>query len=172
MPIRKRYINKGWTPEDEAPVHLTPEGIERLHERLIRLKREMPALSLEVQRTNAFGDRSENAEYQAAKRQLRRAQGQVLRLTAQLKRAVPIPKGPDADGKIRIGSAVVLEPLNGENPAGRTYRLVGPRETDPARGRISIESPLGHALIGKKRGETVAITTPRGTQEYKISEVK
>ncbi len=157
-----------WIPEEE-PTHLTPEGLEKLKNKLARWQADLPALAVEAQRTAAYGDRSENFEYKIAKRDFRRAQGQIIRITAQLKNIAVIPKGPDASGAVRRGTTVTLETDEGDK---KIYYIVGPRETDPAHGKISAESPLGVALIGKKLGNRVTISTPRGTMGYTILEVK
>jgi len=163
MPRRKE-------PEMPPPVYLTPEAIERLRERLVRLKRDLPAAAAEAKSTAEYGDRSDNAAYKEAKGILRRLKGQIIRIEAQLKYSVVIEKGANPDGTIRLGSTVTLEQRGGG--ARRTFEIVGPFETDPARARISHESPLGAALIGKKSGDTILVKTPDGNQEYKILAVK
>ena len=150
-------------------MYLTPEGVEKLKFRLEKLKRELPALAVEAQRTAAYGDRSENFEYKVAKREFRRAQSSIIHITAQLKNIAVIPKGPDSAGTIRRGTTVTLVTDTRDR---KIYHLVGPRETDPTHGRISAESPLGALLIGKKLGDRVILKTPRGEMGYKIVEVK
>jgi transcription elongation factor GreA len=165
--------------QDGEPVHLTPAGIARLEKELDDLKRRVPALAAETARTAAYGDRSDNAEYKQAKGALRFAHRRIFEIEQQLKRAVAIPAGSDADGKIRLGSTVVLELLkNGEKSAGKTttslkkYEIVGPAETDPTHGRISHKSPLGATLIGHKRDDEVELTTASGAkQKYRVIEV-
>lgn len=148
------------------PIPLTPRGIERLHERLIRLKAALPEYIAEAARTAAEGDRSDNDAYKQSKALLRRTHRQIFTIEDQLKRVVPIKQGPDASGTVQLGSTVVLE-----GPARKTFEIVGPFETSPARGRISHESPLGAALIGRSQGETVTIKTPKGVQKYRIEEI-
>ena len=163
--MKRRYIPR---PDQEGPLYLTPAGIERLKVRLERLKHSLPELISETARTAAYGDRSENAEYQAAKSLLRRTHRQIETTENQLKRAVPIMKGAGALGAAQIGSTVVLETKNGKQ---KTFEIVGPHETDPARGRISHMSPLGVALIGHKKGDAVSLVTPVGRQDYRILDV-
>src|SRR3989338_7022389 len=91
MKISKR--KPSYTAEDDEPVHLTPEGLKRLQDRLTRLKKALPELASEAGRTAAYGDRSDNAEYKEAKRQLRRVQGQIFNIEDQLRRAVVIKFG-------------------------------------------------------------------------------
>ena len=153
---------------DDGPVYLTEDGLARLTEKLARLKRALPDRIAETQRTASFGDRSDNAEYRSAKSILRRTQWQILSIEDQLKRAVPIVEGPDASGKVRIGSTVILE----VDSAEKTFQLVGPHETDPSKNRISHLSPLGAALIGRAKGESVMIHPAGGARAYRIVDIR
>src|SRR3989344_373401 len=152
---------------DDGPVHLTPDGRKRIADELVRLKHELPALALEAQRTAAYGDRSENAEYKEAKSTLRRTQRRIWTLEDRLKRVSIIPIGKNQTGKVALGSTVVLE-------SGKTrtaFQILGPHETNPGKGRISHLSPLGAALIDKKQGEVVEVKTPNGKKIYRIIEI-
>ena len=111
-----------WIPEEE-PMHLTPEGVEKLKYKLAKLQADLPALAVEAQRTAAYGDRSENFEYKVAKREFRRAQSSIIRITAQLKNIAVIPKGPDASGAVRRGTTVTLLTDTRDK---KIYHLVGP----------------------------------------------
>jgi transcription elongation GreA/GreB family factor len=167
MHIPRRQWSRRPPPNNE-PVYLTPEGVKRLEAKLERLKRSLPDVIDEAARTAAYGDRSDNAEYKESKGILRRTRGQILNIEDQLKRIVSIPAGADAAGKIQLGSIVKLS-LNG---VIKTFRIVGPSETDPGRGRISHTSPLGAALLGHGKNDAVAVQTPAGRQEYIIMEIK
>src|SRR3990172_3718840 len=138
---------------DDSPIHLTEEGLARMREELARLKRALPERIAEAQRTAAFGDRSDNAEYKDAKGTLRRTNYRIFELEDQLKRVVIIVTGVNSQGTVQLGSTVVLETNDGQ----KTYEIVGPRETDPADGRISHVSPLGAALMNRKKGDSVTI---------------
>src|SRR3989338_4352574 len=94
---------------DDGPVYLTEEGFRHLREKLARLKNALPDLSAEAQRTAAYGDRSDNAEYKEAKSTLRRTHRQILSIQDQVKRVVIIASGPNASGAVQLGSTVVLE---------------------------------------------------------------
>ena len=166
MPLRKRKSDLLRKPDDE-PVYLTQEGFERLHERLIRLKKSMPDLSLEAQRTAAFGDRSENAEYKEAKSALRRAQRQILSIEDQIKRVAIINTGPNAANTVHLGSRVTLE-IGGER---KTFEILGSHETNPAHGRISHISPLGAALLNHAKKDIVTVQTPNGPRSYRIIKI-
>ncbi|HTY39640.1 MAG TPA: transcription elongation factor GreA [Candidatus Paceibacterota bacterium] len=152
---------------EKSLIHLSPEGIKKLKDELAQLKRALPARIEETARTAAYGDRSDNAEYKMAKGALRFTHRRILELEDQLKRAVVIPTGEDASGKIHLGSTVRLRAKDGTE---RAFRILGPQEADVAKGFISEKSPLGAGLIGRRRGETVIIQTPSGSQEYEILE--
>jgi transcription elongation factor GreA len=154
-------------PPDTSPIYLTAEGIEKLRAELARHKKRLPQLIAETQRTAAFGDRSDNAEYKAAKGALRRTNGQILILENRLKRAALI--APKATGTVQLGSTVTLET---EKSKTIIFQIVGPLEADPASGRISHESPLGTALMNRRVGDKVAVNTPGGMQEYLISAIR
>ncbi|HVO28601.1 MAG TPA: GreA/GreB family elongation factor [Candidatus Paceibacterota bacterium] len=154
--------------QDGEPVHLTPAGIRRLQDEVEKLRRRLPGLAAETERTAAYGDRSDNAEYKQAKGALRSAHRKIFGIESQLKRAVAIPSGPDAGGKVRLGSTVVLKTSDGGE---KTFEIVGPAETDPPNGRISHRSPLGAALIGHATGDAVTVAAASGTREYLIIKI-
>lgn len=167
MQIPRRQWSRRPPPNLE-PVYLTPEGVKRLEARLERLRQSLPAAIDETARTSAYGDRSDNAEYKEVKGILRRMKGQILHIEDQLKRTVVIPEGADGTGKIQLGSTVKLS-IDG---VVKTFRIVGPSETDPMRGRVSHTSPLGAALLGHGVGDLIKVQAPRGLQKYKIIGVK
>ena len=142
----RRYADAG------GPVPLTAAGIKRLRATLDDLeKRELPRSIEEVSRTGAMGDFSENAAYQDAKGRLRRIHTRIAFLKDRLNRAQVISSDKDwhPTGAIRLGSKVTLK-INGTQ---KIYKIVGPAETNPSRGRISHISPLGAALIDRKAGD-------------------
>lgn len=161
------------------PLHITEKGLQKLKDQFKQLELSLPDLIKETARTAAYGDRSENAEYQAAKSALRRAHRQILTLKDQIKRAVIIKPSLSASGVIQIGSTVVLE----ASGARLTFQIVGPHETDPAKGRISYQSPLGAALMNRKKGDIIVVHLPTGSdvmsrvggksssQKYRILEI-
>ena len=163
MQLHKRKQNE--SREDTVPpVYLTPEGIKRLQEQLMRLKQRLPEAAEEAARTAAYGDRSDNAEYKQAKGSLRRMHYQIFEIETQLKHAVAIKIGPNTSGTVQLGSTVVLE----VNCKEKTFQIVGPHETDPAHGRISHLSPLGAALLNHAKGDIVTIKTA----SYRILEIR
>ena len=163
-PIRRAEKNK----LTRVDYHLTPAAITKLTGSLKNLESvQLPAASLEVQRTGAFGDFSENAEYQFAKAKLRGILDRITTIKKQLRNAIPItaPKS----GLVAIGSRVELD----RDGKIVSYEIVGPAETDPKAGRISYLSDLGQALLDKKPGQSISFKTPAGKiQYYKIVKIK
>jgi transcription elongation factor GreA len=152
---------------DDGPVYLTEDGRDKLKSELARLKAALPGYIEEAARTAAYGDRSDNAEYKDAKGRLRRTHYRIAEIEDQLKRVSIIRSGPNASGRVELGSTVVLE--TGGKQA--TYYIVGPREADPGEGRVSHVSPLGAALMGRSKGDAVSIQTPKGVKEYRILKI-
>jgi transcription elongation factor GreA len=170
-PPRRRWTKSQMV--DLGPIHLTPEGIQRLRDRLARIKTDLPSLIEETQRTAAYGDRSDSAEYKEAKSRLRRANSQIITIEDQLKRVVEIPATGMSGGTVQLGCTVVLELMDKDKKKIlKTFRILGSTETDPGKGRISHNSPLGAALLDHSIGESVMIQTPKGSQSYKILEIK
>ncbi|MDP2695806.1 MAG: GreA/GreB family elongation factor [bacterium] len=165
IPRRKSEALK---KRDEGPVYLTENGLRQLQERLARLKKALPNFIVETQRTAAYGDRSDNAEYGEAKSTLRRTHGQILSLEDRIKRAVVIRPSKNFSSKVRLSSTVVLE-VDGVR---KIFQILGPHESDPARGRISYKSPLGAALLDHRKDETVIIKTATGLKKYRILEIR
>lgn len=155
---------------DESPIHLTEDGLKHLREKLARLESSLPNLIAEAQRTAAYGDRSDNAEYKDAKSILRRTHRQILSTKDLIKRAAIIKSGPNISGKVQLGSTVLLEIMNSNEQ--KTFQIVGSRETNPANGRISNQSPLGAALMNHIKGDTITIQMARGAQTYRIVEIR
>lgn len=160
-----------------GPIHLTKDGFERMKEQLALLKKSMPELISEAQRTAAYGDRSDNAEYKEAKSMLRRAQGRIFNIEDQLKRVVVIEPDRNISGTVQLGSSVVLETEGPEYPRGiagkqKTFQILGPHETDPANGRISYKSPLGAALMNRAKGDVVTVKTESGDKIYRVIEIR
>ena len=154
--------------QDEPDQHLTPQAVERLTRQLKTLQEELPSAKLELQRAQEMGDLSENFGYQEAKRRLRSLNDRIVSIGQRLASAIVIERGTQDDGKIRIGSTVVLA----SNGRTFTFEILGSQETDPTRGRISYTSPLGKELIGNTTGETVVIDMNSRRIEYVIKEVK
>jgi transcription elongation factor GreA len=150
---------------DKIP--LTREGYEALKSELERLKRvERPANILAIEEARAHGDLSENAEYAAAKDRQGFLEGRISELEYKLAAAEIIDTSNLSKEKAVFGSRVVLE--NIETGEDVEYQLVGSEESNVEAGRISITSPLGKALIGKKPGDELTIQVPGGRRSYEL----
>ncbi|MEO5645985.1 MAG: transcription elongation factor GreA [Candidatus Paceibacterota bacterium] len=149
--------------------YLTQENKDTLEAELKELttvKRKEVIASIEY--AKRLGDLSENAEYHIAREEQGRLEERIGNIENVLKHAVVIQHS--VNGTIDIGSTVVIKKDNEGN--NRTFVLVGSEETDMLSGKISYKSPIGSALYGKKKGDTVTVSTPRGDMEYTIVSVE
>jgi transcription elongation factor GreA len=144
---------------------MTRTGFERLRDELDRLKRvERPAITKAIAEARAHGDLSENAEYHAAREKQSFIEGRINELEGKVGHAEVIdpPQGGD---RVTFGSTIHLEDESGK---AVRYWIVGSDEADPARGRISILSPLARTLIGKRVGDTVKAQLPGGAKTFEL----
>jgi transcription elongation factor GreA len=152
-------------------VILTSEGYEKLKkeiEELSTVKRREVAERIRVARE--FGDIAENAEYDDAKNEQMLLEHRIATLEERLRDARVISKKDVAKDVVSIGSKVKLRDVAARETV--EYHIVGSAEANPAQNKLSNESPVGKAIIGKKKGETVEVSAPRGTLKYKILEIK
>ena len=151
---------------------MTLRGAELLRQELHKLKTvERPANSTAIGEARAHGDLSENAEYHAARERAGFIEGRISELESKLANAQVIdPKLVDADGRCVFGATVELEDMSSGEVV--TYQLVGEDEADIKRGKISISSPIGRALIGKESGDVAEVNAPGGLRSYEIRDVK
>jgi transcription elongation factor GreA len=153
-------------------VPITLRGAELLREELKRLKTvERPAVVAAIAEARSHGDLSENAEYDAAKERQGFLEGRIAEIEGKLGNAQIIdPKSLDADGRVVFGATVELE----DTDAGETvtYQIVGDDEADLRQNKISLNSPVARALIGKFGGDVVEVQTPGGRREYEILDVR
>jgi transcription elongation factor GreA len=148
--------------------YLTPEGRKKLEEELEMRKKEMRLkIALIIKEAKEQGDLSENAEYTEAKRQQSDNERRIMELENQI-RTSQVASFVEGSGVVQMGSKVRIT-FNGEE---QLFDIVGSNEADPLGGKISNESPLGKALMGKKSGDKMIVQTPGGEKEYKILEVK
>jgi transcription elongation factor GreA len=152
---------------DKMP--MLQEGYEKLQADLKRLKEERPQIVDAIEEARAHGDLSENAEYHAAKERQGQIEASIAQLEDRLSRAQIIdPKDLSGD-KIVFGATVTL--LDDEDKPVR-YQIVGETEADAKVGRISFNSPLGRALIGRKKGDEVEVTVPSGDRYYLVDKIE
>ncbi len=149
----------------EQPIYVTRDGLKKLEEELEYLRTVKRAeVAQRLHDAMGEGDIDENAEYDDAKNEQSFVEGRILTLEIMVKNAALIEEGKRKD-QIMLGSTVTIAENGGEP---ETYHLVGSAEADPRRGRISNESPLGRALLGKRVGDKVTISAPAGTLTFTI----
>lgn len=155
-----------------SKVPLTVRGAEMLKEELQRLKSvERPAVIEAIAEARSHGDLSENAEYDAAKERQAFVEGRIADLESKLSNAQIIdPSALDAEGRIVFGTTVALMDLETEDEV--TYQIVGDDEADIKLGKVSVNSPIARALIGKESGDVAEVMAPGGIREYEVLDVK
>ncbi|HXX61472.1 MAG TPA: transcription elongation factor GreA [Candidatus Sulfotelmatobacter sp.] len=153
------------------PVVLTAEGHERLRSELDELHATRPDVIGRVKAARELGDLRENAEYQAAREEQSFLEGRIQQLQATLDRAV-VSEVPAEDGLARVGSTVEVVDEIEDSPEPVAYTLVDPAEARLSEGRLSYRSPIGAALLGRRTGEVVTVTTPAGPRTYRVIAVR
>jgi transcription elongation factor GreA len=151
-----------------ASQYFSQEGLEKLKsEHEYRLNVLRVEIAKRLKEAKEQGDLSENAEYSEAKEAQALNEGRIEDIKVILETAVII-KENHKGGIITVGCTVVVDSKNGK----KTYTIVGAAESNPTEGKISNESPMGSAFLGKKKGDSVQVKTPKGAVDYKILEVK
>lgn len=154
---------------DEAVI-LTREGLENLKEELVNLKTvRRKEVAERLKQAIDFGDLSENSEYDDAKNEQAFIEGRIQTLEATIHKAKVIEGENISSGVINIGSYVTVRDVEFDDV--EEYRIVGTSEADPMQNKISNESPLGAALLGKRQGQTIKVEAPVGTLEYEVISV-
>lgn len=149
---------------------LTAEGAKKLKQELHHLKTvERNTLAKRLRAAIQEGDLSENADYSKAKEDQSFLEGRIQELEFLLNNAEIIEISPDGYEKVEVGAKVTVQE-SGSEP--ETYLLVGAKETDPSQGKISYESPVGSALMGKSVGDLVTVETPAGSFELRILKIE
>jgi transcription elongation factor GreA len=152
---------------DKVP--MLAEGHRQLTEEVKRLKLERPEIIDSIEEARAHGDLSENAEYHAAKERQGQIEAMIADIDDRLSRALVIDPTTLSGDKVVFGATVTL--IDEEEKKIR-YQLVGQTEADAKVGRISYNSPLGRALIGRTVGEDVEVTTPAGERYYELAKIE
>jgi transcription elongation factor GreA len=158
--------------ENMSKVPLTVAGAEKLREELHRLKTvDRPWVIAAIAEARSHGDLSENAEYDAAKERQGFIEGRIQEVEGKLSHAQIIdPKLLDADGRCVFGATLDLEDQDSGDAV--TYQIVGEDEADIKIGKISVNSPMARALIGKYAGDIAQVQAPGGIREYEIIDVR
>ncbi|MCK4315142.1 MAG: transcription elongation factor GreA [Anaerolineae bacterium] len=152
------------------PVYLTAEGVKNLRrelDHLVNVKR--PALAERLRRAIQQGDLSENADYITAKEEQGFLEGRVQQIEAMLRRAVIIQENGPTD-EVALGSRVTVVEEGVEE--SEVFHIVGPAEADPTNGKVSNESPLGRALMGRRVEDAVSVEAPGGEIVFRITAIQ
>lgn len=148
---------------------LTKEGLEKLKKELDILKTtERQKIAQRIQTAKDLGDLSENAEYSEAKEQQALNETRVAEIEDTIKNSIIIENAGSKTGTVSIGSTITVSSDGKE----RVFIIVGSNEADPAEGKISNESPLATSFLGRKLGEKISVSTPRGNTEYLIKDIQ
>jgi transcription elongation factor GreA len=152
-------------------IPITREGLEKVRTELNRLESvEKPQNIRAIEEARGHGDLSENAEYHAAKERQSFLEGKINELKAIIGKSEVLEVESGPTDRVVFGRTVRLYNLQTDEEI--TYQLLGPYESDPENGKISVISPLGQALIGKEIGDEISVTTPGGVQEFEILEIR
>lgn len=155
--------------DTEKKFLMTQAGLDKLETELIYLRKDKrKEIAAKLAEAISYGDLSENAEYDAAKNEQAFVEQRILEVEDQIKYAEIIVEKASEKGLVQIGSTVVLEFDDGEE---HQYTIVGSTESDPLKQRISNESPVGEAILGKKAKDKVSVEAPGGSFEYTIKKV-
>lgn len=150
---------------------MTPEGHRKLQKRLKHLKSvERPKIIQAIETARGHGDLSENADYDAAKEAQAHLSREIGEIEDRLARAQIIDPAKLNHTKVAFGATVTLE--DAENGVTLVYQIVGTHESDIKQGKISVESPIARALIGKEKGDTAIVQTPKGSKELEVLTVE
>jgi transcription elongation factor GreB len=156
-------------PRPKSSVYITPEGAQRLRDELDRLWRiERPVVTQAVSEAAAQGDRSENAEYIYGKKRLREIDARIRFLQKRLDEIEIVDRAPADTSRVFFGAWIRVEDEAGKEAV---YRIVGSDEFDPAKGWISVDSPLARALLKKTVDDEVTVELPTGRKTYVLLEV-
>ena len=156
---------------EEKTTILTESGLKKLEEQLdylISVRRNEVSEQIAIAR--GFGDLSENAEYDEAKKEQAKVEAEITRLQATIRTATVVADDEITTEKVSIGTIVKVKDLDEDETY--EYAIVGANESDPFNNRISIDSPVGAGLQGAKKGQTVSISVPAGTLRYKIQSIR
>ena len=149
---------------NNKPAYLSKEGLEQIRQELDELVNVRRAeIAARIHEAKEHGDITENAEYEDAKNEQAFVEGRIQALSALVKNAVVIEENHSST-HVQIGSTVTIQSKDGKE----SFMIVGSAEAAPAEGRISNESPVGRALLGRKKGDEITVSVPAGDSKYKI----
>ena len=157
---------------DEKEIYITAEGLKKLKDELNELENiKLKNIAQKIAEAKDLGDLAENAEYENAKNDQSFIEGRIAEITGMLKSARIIKSHKGYEGMIGVGSKVTVEHKVGASKKTSSFEIVGSSEGDPIAGKISYDSPIGQALMGRKKGEKVEVLVPGRKIVYKIDDV-
>jgi transcription elongation factor GreA len=155
---------------NEKEIVLTSDGLKKLEDELDELKTvHRREVNERIRQAKEFGDISENAEYEDAKQEQAFVEGRVLKLESMIRNARVIDASDYVANEVHLGATIKVKDV--ASGTTREFVIVGSAEADPKNNRLSNESPVGRAVMGRKQGETVDVITPRGPMKYKIESI-
>ncbi|MBD3331162.1 transcription elongation factor GreA [Candidatus Peregrinibacteria bacterium] len=158
------------TEDGKKATLITKAGLEKLKEEFEYLKKiKRKEVAARIKEAISYGDLSENSEYEEAKNEQAFVEGRILELEEKIKNAKIISEKHSKT--VQLGTKVVLKNLSKSKAEDEIYTIVGSTEADPFDGKISNESPVGNALLDKKKGDKIKVSVPAGTVEYEIKKV-
>ena len=171
LPVEEHVV----VEEDEEQILITKEGLRKLKEELVILKTvKRKEVAERLKEAIAYGDLSENAEYEEAKNEQAFVEGRILELEKKVRNAKIISEKHTKGGKgqvVEIGSEVTVQE-RGSRKEPETYTIVGSTEADPINHKISNVSPVGKALLTRRASDVVKVAAPAGVMEYKIVKIR
>ncbi len=153
---------------NENNTYITEQGLTKLkqeYDNLVNIRRQ--EIAERIRDAKELGDLSENAEYAEAKNEQSFIEGRIQEIESILRHATVIKESNEKKDKVEVGSKIKIK----DGDAVKEYYIVGSNESDPTKGKISNESPLGKAFLGKKPGDTIEIDLPTGVKKYKIQAI-
>jgi transcription elongation factor GreA len=171
VPVGTAFLYSGSTEAAVKEIILTSEGHKKLTEEIEHLSTvKRREVAERIKQAREFGDIAENAEYDDAKNEQAMLEHRIATLEDRLKSARVVNKKEIPTGVVAVGTKVKLRDVDAKETI--EYRIVGSAEANPAEHKLSNESPVGKAIIGKKKGETVEVAAPRGSLKFKIMDIK
>jgi len=159
-------------PNEEKEVLITKAGLTKLKDELTEYKDvRRKEVASRLKEAIAYGDLSENSEYEEAKNEQAFVEGRIVELEQMVSNATIISDDKRGEDTVQIGTTVTVQNLT-ENDDPETYTIVGSTEADPVASKISNESPIGSAILGKAKNDIVRVKVPAGVFEYKILKIK
>ena len=150
---------------------LTPDGYKKLKAEIDYLStQKRREIADRIREAREFGDIAENAEYDSAKNEQAHLEARIAVLEERLKNSRVVTKKEIRSGEVSVGTTVRLRDVKANKTV--EYHIVGSAEADPTENKLSNESPVGRAIMGRKKGETVEVSAPRGTLKFKIMDIK